>query len=390
VDPEIFREIKSFVGFREEDARALLRLRDWLVPELDALAEAFYAAILSHPGARRVFRDEAQVERLKETLKTWAVKLCAGPHDLEYLRLRARIGRIHVQIGLPQRYMPTAMSVVRQFLLGLIPKNEPSREAAIPIEIALHRILDCELAIMLETYHEDLLGKLGRSERLAALGAVAVAVNHELKNPLGVLKTSVDAMRRQLATAAGGAPDERLVRHLDKLDRNLNKMQRNITCLLEFARSSEPAYQDCDVHSVIEAALEEVAFPPGIRVSRRFDPALRAIQLDPAQMERVFVNLAQNACEAMGERGELALATAAVPGGIRITFEDSGPGVPEDLREQIFTPLWTGRPGGTGMGLAICRNLVEAHRGRIWVDAEGPGARFQVELPWRGEAVKGP
>jgi signal transduction histidine kinase len=92
----------------------------------------------------------------------------------------------------------------------------------------------------------------------------------------------------------------------------------------------------------------------------------------------------------MGERGELALATAAVPGGIRITFEDSGPGVPEDLREQIFTPLWTGRPGGTGMGLAICRNLVEAHRGRIWVDAEGPGARFQVELPWRGEAVKGP
>ncbi|MGH9362800.1 MAG: protoglobin domain-containing protein, partial [Thermoanaerobaculia bacterium] len=221
-DAGFFREVKSFVGFGDEDARALGKLLAWLHPELDGLAEAFYGAILRHPGARRVLSDEAQVARLKETLKGWAVKLCSGPYDEEYLRLRSRIGRVHVQIGLPQRYMLTAMCIVRQFLRQLVHKHAAAADDARAVEVALHRILDCELAIMLETYHQDLMGKLTRNERLAALGTVAVTVNHELKNPLGVLKTSVDALRRQLASPRAG--DERVARHLDKLDRNLNHM----------------------------------------------------------------------------------------------------------------------------------------------------------------------
>jgi signal transduction histidine kinase len=383
------REIQGFVGFTDEDARHLHRLLEWLEPRLDGLTEAFYGALLRHPDARQVFKDEAQVERLKESLKRWAVKVCSGPYDEDYVQLRARIGRIHLQIGLPQRYMLTGMCIIRQFLSDLIHEKGSSLAEERGVKLAVDKILDCELAIMLQTYHEDLLGKLRRHERLAALGSVAVTINHELKNPIGVLKTSVDSLRRQCAQTEGPPDRERVKKHLEKLDRNIDKMHKNISSLLEYARYSDSNLEECDIHTVIDDALEESAIPAHVRVVKRYDPALPRIHADPVQIARVFVNLSRNAAEAMEHGGVLTIETASLPGGTRITFRDTGPGVPEDVREHIFEPLWTAKPHGTGMGLAICRNLVEAHRGKIWVESQekGGGACFHVELPRRGEKV---
>ncbi len=388
MNPGFLSEILAFVGFTRADVESLGRLLEWLRPRLDELAETFYGAIFKEREARQIFQDDAQVQRLKRTLKEWAVKLCEGPYDEQYLSLRSRIGRIHVQIGLPQRYMLTAMSVVRQFFASLIHEMGASPDEKRAVGLAMDKILDCELAIMLETYHEDIVGKLGRHERLAALGSVAVTINHELKNPIGVLKTSVDALRRQ-CTLADVEPDrERVKRHLDKLDRNIDKMQKNISSLLELARYSTSNLEECDIHAVIDEALDEAALSEKIHVLKRYEPSLPRIHADPVQMARVFVNLATNAAEAMKEGGSLIVETQEVPGGVRIVFRDTGPGVPRDVREQIFEPLWTGKPEGTGMGLAISRNLVDAHRGRIWVESgEGGGAQFHIELPRSGERV---
>ncbi len=386
---EVFVEMQRFVGWTPDDARRMEKLLEWLRPRLQDLSEVFYRTLLEFPEARQVFRDPSHISQLKLSLQDWARKLCTGPYDEAYVRLRSRIGRIHLQIGLPQRYMLTGMSLIRQFLTTTIIDNASSGEEREGAELALQRILDCELAIMLQTYHEDLMGKLGRQERLAALGTVAVTINHELKNPLAVLKTSVDALRRYWGSA-GREAEEKAQRHLAKLDRNLTRMQQHISSLLEFARGSEPALAECDVHSVIEEAIEEATMPPGTSLEKRYAPALPLLDLDRGMMARVFVNLASNAYHAMEEKGgKLTIETHQVPGGVRITFRDSGPGVPADLREQIFEPLWTGRLGGTGMGLAICRNLVQGHRGRIWVESPGDGARFHVELPARGESVGG-
>jgi len=389
MENDFLKESLRFVGFTEKDALLLQRLLEWLRPHLDEMAEVFYRTLLEHPEARQVLKGPEQVERLKGLLKAWGIKVCTGPYDEEYLQLRSRIGRIHVQIGLPQRYMLAAMSVIRQFFSDVSRRRASSPEEDAALQKAIDRILDCELAIMLETYHEDLLGKLGRHERLAALGTMAVTVNHEMKNPLGVLKTSVDAIRRALSGPSGERQEERIHNHLEKLDRNLDKMQLNISSLLEFARHSEPNFKECDVHQVIDEALEESSLSAGVQVVRRYERSIPPIELDPVQMARVFVNLATNAREAMRRMGTLTVSTLALPGGVRVTFQDTGPGVPADLKEQIFQPLWSGRPGGTGMGLAICRTLVEAHRGRIWVEPGGKGATFHVDIPARGESVLG-
>ncbi len=389
MNAEVFEAIKDYVGFDSADSAELNRLRVKLEPRLEELADVFYSSLSKHPEAKRIFKDQQQVDRLRQTLKQWAVKLCTGPFDATYATLRSRIGRIHVQVGLPQRYMITAMSVIRQFLSRLAQTGGGSFDETLAMRLALDKILDCELAIMLESYSEDLLGKLRRHERLAALGTVAVAVNHELKNPIGVLRTSVDALRRQWEHTPPEdlAVGARVKRHIEKLDRNIDKMFRDISSLLEFARYSDLNLEECDLHKVIDDALEESAVAERVQVSRKYDPSIGRIHVDPIQMARVFVNLARNASEVMAHGGTLTIETRALPGGTRIIFGDTGPGIPAEIREQIFQPLWTTKQGGTGMGLAICRNLIEAHRGKIWVESADQGASFHIDLPLGGERV---
>ena len=151
------------------------------------------------------------------------------------------------------------------------------------------------------------------------------------------------------------------------------------------------------VSSLIERALKEAhdRWPEApVEVERQFAPGLPEIILDPDLMERVFTNLALNAYEAMGPGGG-KLRVAAVPSsggkhGVEITFQDTGPGIPAELREQIFNPFFTTKETGVGLGLSIVSKIVDDHHGWIRVTSEpGRGARFQVFLPAGGLAEAG-
>ncbi|HZU98249.1 MAG TPA: protoglobin domain-containing protein [Planctomycetota bacterium] len=150
-------EVKRYVDFREEDARTLLALRPMLEANAAPVLDVFYGRILEHPRASRAITGgTAQVERLKTTLRTWLIELASGVYDGGYLAKRAAIGRRHVVIGLPQEFMVTAVNVVRVELARVVERElaSDSRARARALE-ALHKILDLDLAIMLETYHED-------------------------------------------------------------------------------------------------------------------------------------------------------------------------------------------------------------------------------------------
>src|SRR4051812_38979095 len=179
----LFEELKRYVGFTDKDETALRAIYPHAQPELPRIADVFYRRILDHEGARKALEGgESMVGRLKVTLVAWMDSLFQGPWDEVYYERRARIGRVHVRIALPQHYMFGAMNVIRRELNhridGLYRENAPEREAA---RSALSKILDLELAIMLHTYREDLLAQQARVERLSTFGQLVGSIGHELR-----------------------------------------------------------------------------------------------------------------------------------------------------------------------------------------------------------------
>lgn len=157
-------DLVSYVDFNDGDQAALRAFRPHAAPHFRDIASKFYERILTDRAAREVFADQAQVDRLKLTLVGWLDRLLGGPWDLEYFRLRTRIGRVHVEVELPQRFMLVAMSTIRVELHRLALSSEaPDPEGLLS---ALGKILDIDLAIMLESYREDTLRAVRRLEEI--------------------------------------------------------------------------------------------------------------------------------------------------------------------------------------------------------------------------------
>src|SRR3954469_3733828 len=178
----IFAELKRYVGFDAADAAALRGLLSVAEPHFERISILFYDRILAHEGARKALEGgESQVGHLRHTLVGWMTELFRGPWDEAYYEVRARIGRKHVRIALPQHYMFGAMNVLRQEFNALIYEHYHER----PLELdmvrrALSKILDGERAIMLPAYREDLLAQQARNERLSTFGQLVGSIGHEL------------------------------------------------------------------------------------------------------------------------------------------------------------------------------------------------------------------
>ena len=158
-----FEEMKRYVRFDEHDARCLAAFRPHAAPHFPAIAGEFYDRIREHEDAHAVFTGEAQVERLKKSLVRWLDRVCSGPHDEAYALETGKIGRVHVQVGLPQRYMFTSMALIQVALERLA--DETMAGDAVAVRRALSRVLALELAIMLETYRDAFVARIQHVER---------------------------------------------------------------------------------------------------------------------------------------------------------------------------------------------------------------------------------
>src|SRR5215831_8335316 len=238
-----FENIKLYVGFTDASSAALRELHPIALPFFQPIVDDFYAAIEDHPGASQAITGgQAQIARLKQTLLRWMDKMLLGPHDEAYYELRARIGRMHVRIALPQQYMFTAMDRIRVRLLDVVRTqvaDDPVRVER--IATALNQIMDLELAIMLETYREDLETKNRNAERLATIGQFAASIGHELRNPLGVVESSLYLLRQHLGPAAAGAKN--VAKHLDRIGGEVVRANKTMHDLLDLARNRPPRRQ---------------------------------------------------------------------------------------------------------------------------------------------------
>ena len=228
----------------------------------------------------------------------------------------------------------------------------------------------------------DAQEQLIRQERLTVLGQLAGGIGHELRTPLGTIKNAVYLLRQTLP-----APDADTRDVLDILDQQVEASNRTITSLLSFAHPQPALRRATDVRDVLDVALAPSALPASITVHQQYDAALPTLMADPDQLEIVFGNLIRNAVQAMPNGGQLTIATRASDDEVSIAFSDTGGGIaPEDLAK-IFQPLFSTKARGLGIGLALCKLLVDGHHGRIKVTSQvGAGTTFVVCLPRSGQA----
>jgi two-component system sensor histidine kinase HydH len=370
----LFEELKRYVGFGAPDERALRMLHPIARSQFERISEVFYQRILEHEAARKALVEgESMVGRLRHTLVKWMDKLLTGPWDQDYYELRARIGRKHVDIALPQHYMFGAMNVLRQELNETIDVafiQEPDTLRI--VRLALGKVLDLELAIMLHTYREDLLSQQARSERLSIFGQLVGSIGHELRNPLGVMESSLYILRGRMA-----ADDERAKKHIDRLTEQLGIANTIITDLLDMIRDKPLSAQKVRLRDVVESAALQLHLPLGLEPLAE----LPEVDGDPSQLRHVFVNLLQNAQQAAGPTGTVTIDAENTAEGVAVGISDGGPGVDVSVRARLFEPLVTTRQKGIGLGLALVKRIVERHGGRVSYEPRGKGARFVVRLP---------
>jgi len=177
---------------------------------------------------------------------------------------------------------------------------------------------------------------------------------------------------------------------LEILDREVTTATRIIDALLDFARPSPSVHREVNINRVVQAALSRAVMPENVEVVSPLDPALPTIEGDPGQLGQAFGNIILNAIQAMPDGGRLMVRSEVVsPGWVSISFSDTGVGIPPDNLGKIFEPLFTTKARGIGLGLAICRMMVERHGGTVEVDSEvGKGSTFTVKLPIGSEAAE--
>ncbi|MEO7730237.1 MAG: protoglobin domain-containing protein, partial [Kofleriaceae bacterium] len=177
-------EMKRYVRLDERDAQMLLAFRPVAAPHFERIAREFYERIREHEDAHAVFSGEAQILRLQRSLVAWMARILSGSYDEAYAAETRKIGVVHVRVGLPQRYMFTAMALIRVALEAI---TETLPVDARPTRVALTRVLDLELALMVESYREHLEGVIRRHDELSAIAARA-----DLAGALGLYQGAVD------------------------------------------------------------------------------------------------------------------------------------------------------------------------------------------------------
>ena len=224
--------------------------------------------------------------------------------------------------------------------------------------------------------------RLVRSEKLAAIGQMAGGVAHDLRNPLGAINSAVYYLKRRLAASEVAKSNPKIGEFLEITEDAVAHSNKIIGNLLSYSRVNAPSLSPTDLGATIESALARTDTTKNVRAIKWVDLDLPEVLADGGQLRRVFVNLANNAYDAMPEGGELTVTAQVANGFVQVAFRDTGMGISEEDLKKVFDPLFTTKANGTGLGLALCQEIVTKHGGTIGVEsAHGQGATFTVTLP---------
>lgn len=369
-DVNLLSTMKNYVGFDSETALRLQSMATRMRPFHRGIVDLFYRAILEDPDASAVLRSEAQVARLKVSLEHWLEGLFGGVYDDRYFEKRARIGRVHVKVGLDQRYMLAAMNVVRIGLHHAVSDSADDGLGTFLDHTVIDKICDIELAIMLETYREDyVLKKTAEAESLAVMGRLTAGLAHEVRNPLNAATLQLDVLRRTAAKVEDASVRRKIERRTNVVKDELRRLSVLLDDFLNLARARRLDPVHCEARSLLEEVIElrrpEIE-SQGVEFIEDIDTTCTLVA-ERDRLKQVVNNLITNAVEAVADCRQSTIRIVSRKrddGSWEVSVIDNGSGVSSDVAERAFESFVTTKDAGTGLGLAIVKRIVDLHGGR--------------------------
>jgi signal transduction histidine kinase len=236
----------------------------------------------------------------------------------------------------------------------------------------------------LEDLVEERTKQLWDAERLAAIGQTAGMVGHDIRNPLQAITSDAYLAKTELASTPESDEKKNALESLHEIENNVDYINKIVADLQDFARPIKPMAQETDLEAVIENLLLKNDAPKNIKVSSSVENDSKKIVADADLLKRILGNLVANAVQAMPEGGKLSVHAYLDGGDNVITVKDTGVGIPEEAKDKLFTPLFTTKSKGQGLGLAVVKRLIESLGGTVTFESqEGKGTTFIVRLPQR-------
>lgn len=234
----------------------------------------------------------------------------------------------------------------------------------------------------LEALVEEKTKMLKDSERLAAIGATAGMVGHDIRNPLQGITSDVYLLRSELASLPDGEEKESMRESLEGIDENVKYVNKIVQDLQDFARPIKPAAQEVNLESLLENILVKNGVPENVDASCQVEKKAKKLVTDPELLKRIVSNLMSNALQAMPKGGKLAVHAYREADHTAITVTDTGMGIPEEIKSKLFSPLFTTKSKGQGFGLAVVKRMTEALGGSVAFESEvGKGTKFILSFP---------
>jgi signal transduction histidine kinase len=221
-------------------------------------------------------------------------------------------------------------------------------------------------------------------EQYTEIATLAGGLAHEIKNPLSTIRLNMELLAEDFADPQNQR-ERRALKKIETVQRECQRLQNLLDDFLNFAKLRRLNLEPANLNQEIERALEffePKAQESGVEIYRYLDPDLPMVMLDRDQFRAALLNLLLNAQQAMPQGGQLVVRTMAASAGVRLDLIDTGAGMDEKTLSQVFKTFFSTKPGGSGLGLATTRKIIDAHRGRISVQSEpGRGTQFSIDLP---------
>lgn len=246
-----------------------------------------------------------------------------------------------------------------------------------------------ENAIMLEEYATQMdelanqrATQLKDSERMAAIGQTAGMVGHDIRNPLQAITSDMYLIAEETKNMPEGEGKQSILESVQSITENLSYINKIVSDLQDYTRPLKPSFQNADLAELIQGTVLTINVPKRIAVTTNVTDNAKAIKTDVAYLRRMLTNLLTNAVQAMPNAGEITVNACKKKDRIIVSVQDTGVGIPEHVKTKMFTPLFTTKSKGQGLGLAVIKRLVEALNGTISFESqENQGTKFIIELP---------
>jgi signal transduction histidine kinase len=233
----------------------------------------------------------------------------------------------------------------------------------------------------LEELVKEKTDELTNAERLAGIGETAGMIGHDIRNPLQSITGAVYLMKDEIATLPDNESKQNLQENINLIEQQTDYISKIVADLQDYAKKLCPEIKAYKLQDIVEESLSMIKIPENIQITSKIPPDTPKVKTDLAYIKRTLINLFTNSIQAMPKGGKIAITSTETEGKIHLNLYDTGNGIPKDVREKIFKPLFTTKSKGQGFGLAFCKRLMEAQNSTITFTSEqGNGTTFTIHL----------